>query len=1450
MDINKNQQVNTFLKGMNTDLSDSLLDSSQYRYAENLRLVTNTDSNSGELRLVEGTAIRYDGFPLSEQIIYINSIREYVVVITRDLTAGANGTWSVYVSTDKGAHFTTVFGPCTELLWDTEEVTSHGLTIINHLEAHICGVLRWESDNNIKLYLTDSTGNHSIISIQIAEDKWPAAGETPASDFNTVSGYQNTPLKAPDIQVSSLTAGQLKPAKVQYAYRLFKTGGASTTLSPLSRVVSIRKTDNAGYSYSETSNKAVEISIDTSNISGLDSIQIFRINYVQNGQAPIINKVCERKIDSSQLAFTFIDYGYSEEQFGVSEFLALNVMELKPKVIESKGDTLFAANIAYTQDDVDKKFESYDTRAFSTGNYWRIRNPQQGQSDTADVEFNNADNTVKPGGTFINRTDADLCHHQFDAQTSYPYNISWWRPFALNTNTPVPNKIGGKGENIDWELASEWVAFRYDLNAGEFYVGETDDTDLGQNTYKHDETYRFGIILYDDKGRASSVKWIADVRIPPLRITGSNSDDIRFQGGNTVYMNRYYVKFTVKHIPEGCSGYQIVQCPRTISDRHVLTQGIVGRPLMEYTPDVSHDFEPSNNICPSGLMTLQDMFCECFYKNRGTNHSHWIRAYQGDRGLVPYFSNDSTNAGDEFDDGDYDMARTASSVQDVIQFASPEYAFQADDIKDILNTYKSSIRLEPVISYNTAGDFIKHTFDGDYANPTYSIHENNINTITSGYTAVDNIYVSASQNINNTIDKMPYRFRLAAYSKNGDEYETYLRSDLDVVGQIYGGSNVFWGVNRIPEGARAHLKYIENYDKLGTFLAFNYVKPNSINNDDVTVVYSNGVSDISYPDVPEWNKFANGDNIRFADDVTAVGTYSYINWSAPLMLDAQSTNTLKRLYKDVGTIDIGVDAWFDEHMQQNRYLYPVGTGGKCVLFKLNGNITFNQSNFYYLKYTSQDSLNKFAPIHVANVVKDVRPYGGYTKNAIDNSTYISTGCFESIDNSTQWVERSSNVKAGDAYVGIFKYNAAHLWDDAQYKNATRMATVYAVPIESDIDLTAQYGHTFSGEGDKSYNIQDKPASFDGYSQTKEAYMYNTAYNQTPNVMTYSTAVYNEVSNFNWDTRIHNSELKTNGETIDSWLTFKAMNFLDVDSRFGEITYMKLFKDRLLYWQDKAFGIVSSNERTALTDTNNNQIILGNGGILQRFDYISTIYGMKPNQFVSTQSNHNLYFWDGHEKEILAYGEALVPLTTIKGIRNYINKHNEVDRPCMFYDNKNKEVVSSVVDGDNPFGGAIVYSEQVEAFTAVYTYTPIYHTQVFEDILTTTSRHIHVHNVQQEDVGLYGEAALPKLQYVVNTEATMPKVFDIQTFGGRFYGGDDVSALQFKYNTPLKQESSCTGTSVTNREYDFRLDIPRNNNDAYGGRMRGKTMQCEFKSTSCSSDFSLQYIITKYRMSWS
>ena len=221
MDINKNQQVNTFLKGMNTDLSDSLLDSSQYRYAENLRLVTNTDSNSGELRLIDGTSLKAE---FDDEIIYLNSIRNYVVVITRQCGSlteqdiyspqeedflnqdedsdvqldelyddqdsqddvsvrnlSTNDNWEVHVSCDGGNTWYTVFGPCTE-----EPLWKPGQNPV------ICGVLRWESDNNIKLYITDDTEEHGIIPIQIAKKaEWDDPNFEPPTDFMSLSGYQD-----------------------------------------------------------------------------------------------------------------------------------------------------------------------------------------------------------------------------------------------------------------------------------------------------------------------------------------------------------------------------------------------------------------------------------------------------------------------------------------------------------------------------------------------------------------------------------------------------------------------------------------------------------------------------------------------------------------------------------------------------------------------------------------------------------------------------------------------------------------------------------------------------------------------------------------------------------------------------------------------------------------------------------------------------------------------------------------------------------------------------------------------------------------------------------------------------------------------------------------------------------------------------------------------------------
>jgi hypothetical protein len=91
-----------------------------------------------------------------------------------------------------------------------------------------------------------------------------------------------------------------------------------------------------------------------------------------NGQEPTIHRIEDKVIDPTKEYIEIEDYGDDKEQLGIDELLSFTQMQIKPKIIESKGDTLFAANIKYVQDDVDQMFKNYDTRSFSSGNYWKL----------------------------------------------------------------------------------------------------------------------------------------------------------------------------------------------------------------------------------------------------------------------------------------------------------------------------------------------------------------------------------------------------------------------------------------------------------------------------------------------------------------------------------------------------------------------------------------------------------------------------------------------------------------------------------------------------------------------------------------------------------------------------------------------------------------------------------------------------------------------------------------------------------------------------------------------------------------------------------------------------------------------------------------------------------------------------------------------------------------------
>jgi len=165
MDINNNQQINTFTKGMDTDTSDMYIGEGSYRYAENLRVVTDKDSNSGELHLIEGTNAVFDLHGDGVELLGFTSIRNYLIWIVnrKGRTSGGEvvNHWSIVRQTvNKDGSISdrvTVAGNFSEQIWPENW---------NGITKPLSLVTRWESSENIKLYIASESTE--ILSINIA----------------------------------------------------------------------------------------------------------------------------------------------------------------------------------------------------------------------------------------------------------------------------------------------------------------------------------------------------------------------------------------------------------------------------------------------------------------------------------------------------------------------------------------------------------------------------------------------------------------------------------------------------------------------------------------------------------------------------------------------------------------------------------------------------------------------------------------------------------------------------------------------------------------------------------------------------------------------------------------------------------------------------------------------------------------------------------------------------------------------------------------------------------------------------------------------------------------------------------------------------------------------------------------------------------------------------------
>lgn len=1402
MDINNNQQVNTFTGGMNTDTSDMYIDSKQYRYAENIRIVTDTDNNSGEVRPILGTTwVNLSEDTDGEHILDIQYIRDIAVAIILE-----GGKWAVYVidqinqdaATARIKRITQLFE---EKIWPDDW---DGKT------KPISTVLRYEEDNNIKLYIAD--GIHPIMALRFKRNLAPVDG-----DFESVFGTSTKGALLPiQTYVSSNSGGNLPAVRLQYAYILYDAYGNRTTLSALSNVISVQnKNDNSqlGYSNTEPINKSVNLTVPEIDTNA-GYIKIYRIAYVAMGQQPTVDIIYDGGYFKGD---SILDDGSKIESSSYTDLLSMVDSEIKPKLIESKNNYMFAGNVKYTQDEVDEKFKRFDARCY---------NPALEFKDDVAEEFDQ-------------HTPCEICYDLYHEWDESKYEQLREKTISDLKQSSYSNWLS----NYNWQR-SDWMYGGDDYGASFWANGigtclawcyTLVDGDDNTPSYARNEVYRFGIRLFDENGNASSVKWIADIKMPDYYSQLANQLPPYLYQTDASYLTNPHggigkKKISIKFVPinkdvqnspwDGVSAYEIVQCVRTIDDSWNISQGLYG-----LTTHVSED--PGVLCTPMFLTSDHFLVCDTAWgiSTMDDGDVIWQSGYRGQH---------SSN----------------------LLFASPETTYQIDDVNNIMQLNKNQIKLQSISRLGYFSDTFSIFTDGrvgeskDYFRYHSALHHFmwQYGSISDGYSDIYGQFVYGVDGGKGDWGMLIGLTRVPNDPNNPDLYNSHLTYYCDLQTSV---KNLYPEIKERRDETYASTWPIGKLHRYYEWQAsgVNYMSPSLV------VKYDGVNRNIDHfkslpADQNKVENFSKDDRLTYGDSAQTFGEYKYFQYTNPFFAwwwedpNFDPNDKSKWEYQAIDTHSEGqyyryMDAHNpDESIEKGKAaMIPMSHGGQAMLIKTSEGVPVEEAG----------GVSNRPRVYICNIIKTITScYGGYNDTQINLSKYISIGAIQTPNSSVI-------VNGGDVYIQNFRYNHTTNVASNYFGGITSYKTVYDVPVETRINLNAQ-SSTMLRSSDRM--SQDLPTSIRGYTQDTPAYLYNTAYGIQPNAIIYTAAGrFSEQLGNNYDVRIHYSDPKTNNEVLDSWTNFRALNFMDVDTRHGQLTGLKLFRDKLIFFQERAAGLLSVNERSIVQDTGSTSIILGDGGVLSRYDYFTTLYGMKPDQKAYGVSNDMLYWWDGHSKEIIGYtdGYNIQQLQRIKSVANYVNEHEESDTPSIMYDRKNKEVLLNVVNNQT-----LVYNEQMQQFQSIYTFAPVFYCEINDAQLMpvnmggVASFAVYNRLCQDNVPKLFNNIAKPSIKYIVNANSTYNKVFDNQTFGGRFYGGEDSSKnIRFTYRTPLKQMSSATWNDVVNNyEYDYRLAIPRNNDDVYGGRMRGKTMECEITAPdNTTMDFSLQYVTTKFRMSW-
>lgn len=1399
---------------MDLDTDVTQLPASKYREAENIRILANDGATAGALQNIEdireyGTIFDTDEIILGTTVTnwYCNDtdkVEQVGVVVTKE---NYNNVLlnNIYVVRDFDNQVLDI-----RLILSLKQIWTERVSLVTN----------YEKESVCHLYIANEEQEIKALNLQ---KNYGTTKDEPLEDTSEITILPKGIILQP--QLDSIIEGSLTGGTYVYVCQLYELNGGQSIYSPASeliRLTSAAETEGQSFkgdSTLTTTNKGVRVSCEF--YSGLcDRLRFIRCYYKTSVDQPSCEVVAEINVEKSEEKQT-----YTLEDAGITGLSTVTTSDLNELVNNFTAQTIikyknrmFAANIKQYQFDV----ENYDTRAYRCNVNGKVKLIDPTNTIECDIQDILSGKVVVPAECYCqNPLNTSLVYAQFNGEEEYA--------FAADKTVR-----GGTGINISYEFF--YTTFceddkePYAYNLREY---------LGRDARLDPKAYSISTLDLINPERGSVVKtinvdnsarqWNARSSYVCNRFTGYQRDGIYRFG--IVFTNKNGQNSPVHWIgdvrfpPRSMSGYEAFYFGEKFNNNLV---SLTSRPLgIKFTvnnlPDTVQSYKivrvhrtnKDRNVVTQGLLSKTVKFT-------GWN-DYRVEAHLANDYRPPIFPSFFKQIGTD----DYVFIRGNNPLKSN-SYPVAEYKFS--DNYDAF--FSQSLYGDRLNRMDTTGVYF-------FTSPDLCFNQQNI-----GELITKNMYINPVSLVDG-----------ATVFKLGDNYYSCIGTNLPMVG--------FDG-NPADDPKNSPFA-IQNDELIEATIELNpkYRSVFASGGSNADVNKGSSATIIKYYRfLPK--SFAQKDleqKISHFCKISAVTVASTL--SKDFVRNESSPEERLKLMKAYGQAVTG-DVTFVNTPVGAEDCLGIGSPGVCIvsseLQKLYPGVTKTLDSNW--------ASAAFCPL-IVNICKNTVPFGGYTYNALCNSVYSVTVA------SAKSTENELYCFGGDTYLNVcdivhcYRYNVP---DPTTYYS-TRPFVGYYIPTETAVNNyyrtdehfseTVTYGGDalsyFGNSANIFYGLKLGDASDTGYIMTTDAYKLNSSYNLQPELFKYAAQQKDTDLVSVRRTTITVSELKTNGETNDKFRTFKFANYLETDQDKGQITNLKVFQDKLYFFQDEGVGIASVNERSLIQDSNSNAINIGTGDILSRYDYLVTRNGDSIiNDKSITSTDAALYWYDYEKNTICVISNGFRELSKEKNVQSYLWNLKDKDRtqPVSLYDKKYNEVWFKLYDK------SLIFNERTNCFTSFYTHNPNWAFELTDKVVTIKiDSSCYLLNTYVKDETERDEN-VSKIRFLINQEPLITKTYDNQWFSAELIDSENKKPQIIKdvyFETKTQTTEPIDYTTIENREDTYRFAIGREKltfpelhqqtSKSFASRMKGKYMICNY-TFDCNNnrEFKLPYMTTIYRHS--